>query len=119
MTYALSDTCSSIYLNSAPGRSQGYLSDDGNIAVEARSIDYLVEEESLPPPDVIKIDVEGHEAQVLRGALRTMKSYRPIILCDYNDDHTYTMVKELIGPLGYQITGESLVTALPDYKEER
>jgi FkbM family methyltransferase len=119
MTYALSDTCSSVYLNSTPGSSQAYLSDDGNIAVEARSIDYIVEKESLPPPDVIKIDVEGHEAQVLRGAIRTMTSHKPIVLCDYNDNQTYTMVKELLGPLGYQVTGESLVTALPEAKEER
>ena len=119
MTYALSDTCSSVHLNSTQGPSQAYLSDDGNIAVEAKSIDYMVENESLPPPDVIKLDVEGHEEQVLRGALRTMKSYKPIVLCDYNDNQTFTMVTEVMGPLGYQITGESLVTALPETKGQR
>lgn len=30
-------------------------------------------------PDLIKIDVEGHELQVLRGALETIKEFNPII----------------------------------------
>jgi FkbM family methyltransferase len=114
MAYALSDTCSSVYLNSAAGRAQSYLSDKGDFAVEARSVDYLVQEQLLPPPNVMKIDVEGHEAQVLRGARGTISAFRPTVLCDYNDNHTYAIVKELLVPLGYQVTGKSLVIALPE-----
>jgi FkbM family methyltransferase len=117
MAYALSDRCSGVYLNCGPGRSQGYLSDEGDLAVEAKSIDYLVEKETLPAPDIIKIDVEGFEAQVLRGALKTINSYKPIILCDYNDNQTFSLVQELTAPFGYEITGDSLVTAIPQQKE--
>ena len=99
-----------------PYTSQGYLSDEGDLAVEAKSIDYLVEKELLPAPDVIKIDVEGHEAQVLRGARNTISSCKPIILCDYNDNQTFSLVQDVTVPFGYEVTGDSLVTAIPTKK---
>lgn len=34
----------------------------------------------LPPPDLIKIDVEDHEPAVLRGAAATLAAHRPAIL---------------------------------------
>ena len=34
----------------------------------------------LPPPSVVKIDVEGHEAAVLRGSLVTLNRYRPWVV---------------------------------------
>ena len=45
--------------------------------------DYL-SQWNLPRVDVIKIDVEGHEFQVLTGLKNTLLNYRPIILWEYN-----------------------------------
>ena len=33
-------------------------------------------------PSVMKIDVEGHELQVLKGALKTIKKYMPVIMVE-------------------------------------
>jgi hypothetical protein len=33
--------------------------------------------------DFLKIDVEGHEAEVLRGGRGTIEQYRPIVLFEY------------------------------------
>ncbi len=41
---------------------------DGAQRVRVRTLERLAEEEGLPPPDVLKVDVEGEEAAVLRGA---------------------------------------------------
>lgn len=39
----------------------------------------------VPPPDAIKIDVEGHEEAVLRGAARTIDAYRPLLVVEAHD----------------------------------
>jgi hypothetical protein len=33
----------------------------------------------------VKIDVEGHEPQVLEGADRTLREMKPLVLCEFND----------------------------------
>ena len=42
------------------------------------SLDWLAER--ITPPDVVKIDVEGADLSVLRGALHLMKTVRPVIV---------------------------------------
>lgn len=44
--------------------------------VAVRRLDGL----DLPAPDLIKIDVEGHEAEVLSGGLETLRRQRPMIV---------------------------------------
>ena len=41
------------------------------------------DELDLPPPQLMKIDVEGHELKVLRGFERTIRAHRPIIQFEY------------------------------------
>ncbi|MDB5804233.1 MAG: methyltransferase, FkbM family domain protein [Betaproteobacteria bacterium] len=49
-------------------------------SVATMRIDTLAQ--SLPPPDVIKIDVEGAEARVLEGGAATIARHRPIMLVE-------------------------------------
>jgi FkbM family methyltransferase len=49
---------------------------------------------------VLKLDVEGHEADVLAGAIQTMRKWRPYIVAEELSDHRE--VEELIGSLGYR-----------------
>jgi hypothetical protein len=47
--------------------------------VEAVTLDSVIKE----PVDFLKIDVEGHEAHVLEGALRILKEDRPVVQIEY------------------------------------
>jgi FkbM family methyltransferase len=53
-----------------------------SILVETSTVDRLVKSEELPAPDVMKIDVEGAEAAVLRGGRNVIPCRRPILLIE-------------------------------------
>ena len=46
--------------------------------------------------DLIKIDVEGHEYFVLEGAIKTIKKYKPIIICEIEKRHSSTSLNKII-----------------------
>lgn len=114
LPYALSDRSAGARLDTSYGPSQGQLSSSGDTQVEARTIDSLVADGSCPAPNVMKIDVEGHEHEVLIGAMNTLRKHRPIVLCDYNDDQTHALVMNILGPLSYEVRKGPPVIALPE-----
>ena len=101
--YALSDRCEVVPFDVSNGSSQGHLSGTGNFEVETRSLDFVIDQEEFPAPNVIKIDVEGHEEKVLVGGLETINRCKPVILCDRNDDGTFSTVRALLEPYGYRV----------------
>jgi FkbM family methyltransferase len=57
--------------------------------VQARmvTVDDLVEAADIPPPDLVKMDVEGSEHLVFVGAARTFRTHRPHIFLEYIADY--------------------------------
>lgn len=53
--------------------------------VDITTVDRIVAELELDRVDLIKIDTEGADAKVLRGAMMTLKRYRPGVLIEVND----------------------------------
>ena len=47
------------------------------VAVPVRRLDTLVADGTVPPPDHLKVDVEGHALDLLRGARETLLRHRP------------------------------------------
>ena len=105
LPYALSDTNGRGTMVSNGAMS--HLSDDG-VAVEKRTLDSLRLE-----PDVIKIDVEGHEPQVLLGAVETIRQSRPIILCDFNDHESDRELTVVAASLGYEVIADTVRCLVP------
>jgi FkbM family methyltransferase len=57
------------------------------------------------PIHLIKIDVEGMEAHVLKGAMRTITKHLPLITLEANTKEDIHITDELLIPLGYTRIG--------------
>lgn len=66
-------------------RSMGHLTAHSGFPVRVVSLDDLIENEQLPAPDCLKIDVEGAEARVLRGALGVLSRHPKIFLATHGN----------------------------------
>jgi FkbM family methyltransferase len=76
----------------------------GGKRVRAVSVDELVEQ--FGRPDVLYIDVDGYEAEVLRGARKTMEQHRPDMFVEVH-----------IG-VGLETAGESLESLMREIPED-
>jgi len=72
------------------------------VSVRTFRLDTIATRENLRPPTLIKIDVEGHAAAALRGAIKTLKQHRPRLLISLHSAEECEGVRALIEPLGYQ-----------------
>jgi FkbM family methyltransferase len=66
------------------------------IEVELVAIDDLVGSGELPPPTLVKIDVEGAEIAVLEGMRQTIARHQPAIICELHGTHR-EFVQEMAG----------------------
>jgi FkbM family methyltransferase len=78
---------------------------DGYVVKTAR-LDTVWRERGLRMPDVLKIDVEGHEAAVLRGSAELIRQTRPLILFESLDtrlrDENIAAIREIAGAETYE-----------------
>ena len=68
--------------------------------VDTFSVDDLVSS-GLPGPDVMKIDVEGAEAGVLRGGRKVISTRRPVLLIEVHHILQMVEVNNILSELGY------------------
>ena len=59
----------------------------GTVQTQMIAIDDLVEAAEIPPPDMVKMDVEGSEHLVFQGAHRTFRTHLPHIFLEYEPEH--------------------------------
>lgn len=92
----LSDNCDSSYSR---------IIEDSGIEVKTVAIDNLVGSGKLPIPNVIKIDVEGAEFSVLKGASFTIKKYKPAIFLAIHrfTDKIHKDCCDFLMELGYEL----------------
>ena len=74
----------------------------GSERVRVATLRSLQAEEALPPPDVIKIDVEGTEGAVLRGA-GDLRTEEMLLLLSIHDRSCYEECRALLVERGYRL----------------
>jgi hypothetical protein len=53
------------------------------------------------PPTLIKIDVEGGELEVLRGAREALVHHKPVLVIELHDEDRISAMYNFLVPLGY------------------
>lgn len=64
---------------------------------------HVLDAYALEHVSVIKIDVEGHEPDVLRGATRTLQRWRPVVYAEGISKASRRRVGAVLEPLGYRL----------------
>ncbi len=105
-------------LDTNPDHGEG----SNKIVVPTMAVDDIIHESE--EVGLIKIDVEGHEYNVLLGARRMLSRNLPDIIIECTDREVCDHVQEVLDPLGYNyyhITGNGLVSMksiIPDESHE-
>jgi hypothetical protein len=73
------------------------------VRVKVRKIDAMIAGGEIVPPSLMKIDVEGAEAMVLRGARETIRRHRPIIFAEVHSAALLSECRALLETDGYRI----------------
>jgi FkbM family methyltransferase len=71
--------------------------------VEQRRIDDLVERNEVQPPNLIKIDVEGAEAEVLKGAMSTLQKTKPVLIVELHNTANAVECMNILLTTGYRV----------------
>ncbi len=81
----------------------GCLSDAGEIEVSVVDLDGWAATAGVPDPAVIKIDVEGAEADVLRGARELIDRSHPTLLVATHGAEPHGQASALLAEYGYRV----------------
>jgi hypothetical protein len=81
---------------------RAYVADVDDAAAGAARLDTLIAERGLEPPGLVKIDVEGAEAAVLRGAPELL-ARRPALIIETHGAEAERGCADVLAPLGYRL----------------
>lgn len=103
-------------LKSAENKHEVHLGEVKDATPNQISVDDFVKLQRLNKVDLIKIDTDGYELNVLKGSLKTLNNFRPIVIFEYGN---YLLEERGIDPAEYFSLLTSLDYELRDLKNHR
>ena len=67
-----------------------------------KSVDSCTLDSLILKPFFVKIDVEGSETAVLKGAMKTLIEFRPVVLIEIQNAETYLEISAILNEIGYK-----------------
>lgn len=98
---AVADDSKVSYFSEGEDHSRGKLDHDGLVPVMVTTCDRFVSETKIVP-DLIKIDVEGSEFDVLKGASKLLETHHPSILLSIHSDRLRKDCLEFLAAKNYK-----------------
>ena len=91
------------------GRDSGWSrleqNEEGDTDVELTTLDRFVKRQRLKRLDVLKVDVEGLDFEVIRGAVTAIEAFRPVVLLEVEHTHNFGTsimeIEQFFRDLGY------------------
>lgn len=90
----------------------GSLAVGGDLEVRTSSLDSLVESRVIPPPNLIKMDIEGGELAAIRGARKVLRQHRPMLLLATHGAEVHRACVTELQALDYELSslnGQSIL----------
>ncbi len=72
------------------------------IQIDTLVLDDLVTAGTIRPPHLVKVDVEGHGAKAVAGALKTIARHHPVIVMSFHSQAEADDTQALLEPAGYR-----------------
>jgi len=104
---AVSDTCAHLRFTRGANRSTGHLDNSGDLEVKTVTLDNFVFGQGNPPPQIMKVDVEGAEIRVLCGAQRILEIHRPLLFLATHGAVLHQKCCAWLRSAGYRLEGVS------------
>jgi FkbM family methyltransferase len=102
LALAVSDKVGTASFRVEPTGSMGHLSIEGDMTVSTATLDSLVQEGRILPPDYIKMNIEGAELLALHGARETFARYRPVLFLATHGRDVHRECCHLLESWGYE-----------------
>lgn len=96
------------------GTGRGFLGDEGEIEVSITTLDALVDSGRLPPPQLIKMDIEGAELGALQGGARMIAQHKPTLFLSVHGAEVEAGCRQFLNEQGYTLRNvkESTILAV-------